>query len=203
MRLGQPYKENRCRAGTDLLGLSHLSLLLAHVLDIPRAREEVVAVLVEADGHDAVRQVKGLLHAVAVMHVNVQVQDPGVILEELQDGQHEVVDVAKPARLAFLGVVQPSRPVNRNVTQAVVEPCGAVYGTPRVDLARARALGTEASGRTVEPKPSARVRGGGGGGGGGGCEVRRRAGRAIHSKARHVWDGVFRGSLAQRALRLC
>lgn len=48
---------------------------------LTRAGEEVVAVLVEGHGHDAVRQVKGLLDAVAVVNVDVDVQNPGVVPE--------------------------------------------------------------------------------------------------------------------------
>lgn len=40
---------------------------------------EVLAVLVERHGHDAVRGVEGLLHAVSVVDVNVNVQNPLVV----------------------------------------------------------------------------------------------------------------------------
>jgi len=46
-----------------------------------------------------VGQVEGLLDAVAVVHVDVDVQYPGVVLEQLQDGQHQVVHVAEARRL--------------------------------------------------------------------------------------------------------
>lgn len=80
----------------------------------------------EGHGHDAVRQVEGLLHAVAVVDVDVDVENPGVVpesqegrceageqrhpvvvaavlqvvlLEQLQDADDDVVDVAKTRRL--------------------------------------------------------------------------------------------------------
>lgn len=40
---------------------------------------EILSVLVEGDGHDAVCGVESLLHAVAVMDVNVDVEDPLVV----------------------------------------------------------------------------------------------------------------------------
>jgi copper chaperone CopZ len=46
-----------------------------------------------------VGQVEGFLDAVAVVDVDVDVQHPRVVFEQLQDGQHQVVDVAKPRRL--------------------------------------------------------------------------------------------------------
>jgi hypothetical protein len=59
---------------------SHSPFTLANAI-VPHlacAREEL-AILVEARGHDAIRGVKCLLHAVAVMHVDVDVQDTLVI----------------------------------------------------------------------------------------------------------------------------
>lgn len=84
------------------------------------SREEVVPVLVEGHGHDSVRQVEGLLDPVAMVNVDVDVQNAGVVpathmirkggnsqevqrsaasLEKLQDADDDVVHVAKPRRL--------------------------------------------------------------------------------------------------------
>ena len=46
-----------------------------------------------------VGEVEGLLDAVAVVHVDVDVQHPGVVLEQLQDGQHQIIHVAEARRL--------------------------------------------------------------------------------------------------------
>ena len=40
-----------------------------------------------------------------MMDVDVDVEDSGVVLEQLQDGDHNVVDVTKTARLEFLGIL--------------------------------------------------------------------------------------------------
>ncbi len=37
---------------------------------------EILPVFVERAGHDAIRRVEGLLDAVAVMHIDVDIQDP-------------------------------------------------------------------------------------------------------------------------------
>ena len=55
--------------------------------------------LVEADSHDAIRVQEGFFHAVAMMHVNVNVQHPLVIFEQLQNGQNNVVDITEARRL--------------------------------------------------------------------------------------------------------
>ena len=96
---------------------------------------KVLAVLVEGRRHHAVGRVEGLLHAVAVVDVNVDVEHARVHLEQLQDAQHAVVDVAEAARLALLGVVQPAAPVDDNVRLARVQPRRAADRAARAQLA--------------------------------------------------------------------
>lgn len=43
--------------------------------------KKVVAVFVEGHGHDAVRQVKGFLYAIAMVDVDVDVENPRVVPE--------------------------------------------------------------------------------------------------------------------------
>lgn len=50
----------------------------------------------EGHGHDAVRQVKGLLDAVAVVNVDVNVQNPGVVPER----QRQITKADGDARAA-------------------------------------------------------------------------------------------------------
>lgn len=57
-----------------------------------------------------------------------------MLLEQLEDGKDNVVDIAEPRRLALLGVVQASCPVDGDVV-AVVELDGAADGASRVCLA--------------------------------------------------------------------
>lgn len=49
-----------------------------------------------------------------------------VVLEELQDGQHNVIDVAKARGFRLFGVMQATRPVDTNVGVAMVELHGAI-----------------------------------------------------------------------------
>ena len=69
----------------------------------------------ERDSHDSVCEVESLLDSVAMVNIYVDIQDPRVVLEQLQDRYDDVVYVAKPGRLKLLGVVEPSRPVYRHV----------------------------------------------------------------------------------------
>lgn len=87
----------------------------ADLVHVARAREERVAVLVKRHGHDAVGQVEGLLHAVAVVYVDVDVENARVILEQLEDGDVDVVYVAEARRLELFSVMQTARPVHRYI----------------------------------------------------------------------------------------
>jgi len=100
------------------------------------AREEVVlVVLVEGDGEHAVGGPEGLLDAVAVVHVDVDVHDAGVVAEELQDAQDDVVDVAEAAGLGLLGVVQAAGPVDGDLALVVAQLPGGVDGAAGVERA--------------------------------------------------------------------
>ena len=83
-------------------------------LHVAGARE-VFSEFVEGGSHDTVRGVEGLLDAITVVNVNVNVKHALVVLEELQNGQHAVVDVAKSGGLALLSMVQAAGPVDDNV----------------------------------------------------------------------------------------
>ena len=52
-------------------------------------------------------------------------------LEELQDGENDVVDVAEPGGLALLGVVEAARPVDGDVGVPAVELGGSADAPPR------------------------------------------------------------------------
>ncbi len=88
----------------------------AGVVDAAGAGEEdVFFVFVEGEGHDAVGGPEGLLDAVAVVDVDVDVEDAGVVEEELEDGEDDVVDVAEARGFGFFGVVQTAGPVDGGV----------------------------------------------------------------------------------------
>ncbi len=90
------------------------------IRQVARVRKEV-AKLVEGHGHNAVGGEEGLFDAVAVVHVDVHVQDALVHFEQLEDGEDDVVDVAKPGRRVLLGVVESAGPVDGDVTLALVQ----------------------------------------------------------------------------------
>lgn len=56
--------------------------------------------------HHAISGIERLLHAVPVVDVNVEVEHAAVVLEQLQDGQHDVVHVTESRRLGLRSIQQ-------------------------------------------------------------------------------------------------
>ena len=51
-----------------------------------------------------------------MVDVYIDVEDSLVVLEQLEDGQHDVIDVAEATGLVLFGVVQATGPVYRYLT---------------------------------------------------------------------------------------
>ena len=81
-----------------------LALSVPPIILGTRARK-VLPELVEGARHDAVRGVERLLDAVAVVAVDVDVEDARVGEQELDDAEDDVVDVAEAGGLALLAVL--------------------------------------------------------------------------------------------------
>ena len=85
-------------------------------------------------GHDAVREVKRLLHAIPMMDVDVHIQHSVVLLQQLQDGEHDVVDVAEAGSFRALCVVHAAGPVEREVALTCHQVESAVTAAAAVEL---------------------------------------------------------------------
>ena len=93
----------------------------ADIHQVARAREESLAEPMEADSHDTVSRIKGFLNAITMMHINVDVEDAVVVLEQLKYGDNDVVHKAEAASLFFFGVMQAACPVDAHVGHAVIQ----------------------------------------------------------------------------------
>ena len=56
-----------------------------------------------------------------MVDVDVNVEHPLMHLEQLQDGDHDVVDVTEAGRLELLGVVEDAGPVHGDLAATVVQ----------------------------------------------------------------------------------
>src|SRR5690349_13588439 len=90
---------------------------------------EVLPIFMEVHSHNPISRVKGFFHSVTVMNINVNVEHSGMvsldpkrlftintradILEQLQYGKYNVIDVTEPRSFRLFCVVQATSPVNR------------------------------------------------------------------------------------------
>lgn len=84
------------------------------------ARADEAGSLVKGDCHYTVTRVEGLLHAIAMMDVNIHIQHARVILKKLKDAKYDIIDVAESRCFVPLGVVQAPRPIDRHVAYPMV-----------------------------------------------------------------------------------
>src|SRR5205814_2751202 len=88
------------------VGGAALALAGARVLGKPGAREEVAAAFVEGDGEHVRVVVEDLLHAIAVMHVDVDVGDAVSVLLEPVAGDRRIVVRAEARGAAAVRVME-------------------------------------------------------------------------------------------------
>ena len=56
-----------------------------------------------------------------MVHINVNVEHTHVCAQQLENREYNVIGIAKATRLAFFGMMQAARPVDRDVGNAVIE----------------------------------------------------------------------------------
>lgn len=91
-----------------------LSFVEPDVVEGSGSRKEVFEFVEGARKH-AVGEQKGLFNAIAVMHVDIDVDHSLKSLKQLHNGEHTVVDVAEPGGLLPLGVMESATPVDGDV----------------------------------------------------------------------------------------
>ena len=89
-------------------------------------REEFT-IFVKAARHHSIRSVESLLHTISVMNVDVDVEHARMVAQQLENAEDDIVDVTEPARFAFLGVMQPSSPVDRDVAFVARQPRRSLF----------------------------------------------------------------------------
>jgi hypothetical protein len=68
---------------------------------------------VEADCHNPIGGIKGLLDPISMMTINIDVEYAGVRSKKFENGENDVVDVAESGGLPFLRVMETTSPVDR------------------------------------------------------------------------------------------
>lgn len=113
-----------------------LAFLVSSLASVSSAREEVWGVFVQRNAHNAVCVVESILYAIAMMNVNVNVQDARVVAKELLNGEHNIVDIAEARALTLSRVMQASCPVNRHIRPLLIQAPCTLDTTAGVQLAK-------------------------------------------------------------------
>lgn len=71
------------------------SRVLADIIDVASARE-IILELMEGAGHDSIGEIEGLLNTVAVVDIDIDIQHSLIGLQQLQNGEHAIVNITKP-----------------------------------------------------------------------------------------------------------
>ena len=66
----------------------------------------------QAESHNSIGMIESLLDSISVMHIYVDIEHPGIDFQQLQYTDNNIVDIAEPTGLRFLGMVIASRPVD-------------------------------------------------------------------------------------------
>ncbi len=71
-----------------------------------------------------------------MMHVHINVKCSGLVLQELQYCQHNIIRVTKSRSLAFLRMMQPATPVNCDISLLVHKQVRGINRTATAQLAK-------------------------------------------------------------------
>lgn len=96
-------------------------------------KEDLLIVFVERQRHHTIGGPESLFDAVAMVDVDVYVEDSRVVEEKLEDGEDDVVDIAESAGFSLFSVVQTAGPINGDVGLFAGEFAGCVEGGAGVE----------------------------------------------------------------------
>ena len=71
-----------------------------------------------------------------MVYIDVNVEHPIVVLEQLKNGNNDIIDIAKATSLFLLGMVEPPCPVDTEVSLLVVQHDCGVQTSARRDLSQ-------------------------------------------------------------------
>jgi len=120
------------RVQRDIQGIV-AAFAMAYVLHVPSPRKEV-SEPVERHCHDAVSAIECFLNTISMMNVDVDVQHSVVVLQQLKNGENDVVYIAETTCLHLFCMVETASPVDANVSALMIKLDCSVEGTTSRDL---------------------------------------------------------------------
>jgi hypothetical protein len=86
--------------------------------------------------HDSIGQEKSFLHAISMMHINIDIQSAGLVFEEFQNAQDNIIGVAESGGLALLGMMESATPVDGDVSLLVHQKVGCINRAATTQLTK-------------------------------------------------------------------
>jgi hypothetical protein len=96
-----------------------LAIILTILIEPTRTGKEILPILMKGNGHNPIRQIKGLLNPIPMMHINININNSRINQQQLKYSQHNVINIAKATSLALLSMMQSTTKVNGNVGLAI------------------------------------------------------------------------------------
>lgn len=72
-----------------------LSIEFSNLIDPTSAWKEIIAILMKTNSHHSVAQIECLFDSIAMVDVNVEVEHARIDLEELKDGQDDIIYITE------------------------------------------------------------------------------------------------------------
>ena len=129
-----------------------LTIANTNIAKLARTRK-VFAILVEGNRHDAVSGVEGFFDAVAVVDINVDIEDALLVAEQFDDTKYNVcknlasvsdhylqrtgpeptVHITETTSFTLLGVMETTSPIYRDIAFPSIESRSAFHGSTSTD----------------------------------------------------------------------
>lgn len=74
----------------------------------------------EWNSHNTIGQIKCFLNAIAMMNVDVNIQYTGMVFQQFQYRNHDVIHVTETGRFEFFRMMQTAGPIDTNITVILI-----------------------------------------------------------------------------------
>jgi hypothetical protein len=97
---------------------------------ISRTGEECISCLVEREGQDLVRTIKGPLNPISMVGVEINISDPLALLQEFQNSNGCIIDITKAGGARRICVMKPASDVEDNILFPTGNEITGLQGCP-------------------------------------------------------------------------
>jgi hypothetical protein len=92
----------------------------SNIIYIPSAWK-IIFKLMKWTCHYPISSIKGLFNTIPMMNVNINIKDSLIIIKQLQDTQHNIINITKPTSFWLLSMMKPSRPIQNRLKPPLIQ----------------------------------------------------------------------------------